>query len=156
MDKSKKILLVVVAAGVIGIFLAMAVVFRTADKKAETKSDAPVPANTEAKLCDGFDWCGIDTLKVPDAVKLQIKGDFLKLSIESNAFTGNPFQNTHMSIPDYISFMDNFYKDPNNREIPTFFILKMGDMTGGNMDSAAAVAYKLKIAQTLKDSGLIK
>ncbi|MEI8176939.1 MAG: hypothetical protein WCG78_08745 [Candidatus Omnitrophota bacterium] len=154
MDTKRKGLLAVIAVSIAGALLVIVSVVRLPEQK--TVPAAESAAAAEPKFNDGADWSAIDMLKAPDGPKQLIKGDILKLTIESSALSGNPLQNEHAVIPDYINYLDNFYRDPDNKPMPVFFALKIADMAGTGSDNASIAAYRLTVMQKLKNTGLIK
>jgi hypothetical protein len=105
---------------------------------------------------NGNDWTNIDSYKISQDDKREVKVMFIKAAIEPGFFKGTPLitYKQHGTYSDYVDVIDKFYKDDVNKEIPLFFTIKIADMIMSKASTTEVNNYRLVIMQKLKQAGL--
>lgn len=129
-----------------------AVDFKKAGQSHISKSSSN---GTQSLVLNGYSWNAIDKYEV-NAYQQSIKNQLLKITLESSLVSGNNVIDPSEPIEVYARYINSFYGDPTNQEIPLFFALKIADLAKNKAPNAVINRYKAAVEQKLKDANLIK
>lgn len=107
-------------------------------------------------LCDGYDWQQIEKLTLSHQEKEEIKENLIKIVIETSAFQGMSIFEARVSLEEYKDYLDNFYQEKDNVQLPLFFALRIADMDINGTPTFILEQYKSAVMKKLREAGLIK
>ncbi|MEI8175717.1 MAG: hypothetical protein WCG78_02495 [Candidatus Omnitrophota bacterium] len=104
-------------------------------------------------LCCGYDWRAIDSYSISDTAQQQIKGNLIRLALESSAFAGAPMVTTGVSVAEYLRQLDAFYAKEENRFFPIYFALQEAVMANTGRGPDEILLYHARAGRKLLDAG---
>ncbi len=119
-------------------------------------SEMPSLAKPRSVIFNGRDWNYIEKMDMPEMEKMNLKASLLRTTLETGIINNNPLITPTDPLGTYLEFVDRFYKDDTNIQVPLAFAMKIADMSGKGVSDVALERYKMALLRKLKQARLIK
>jgi len=96
---------------------------------------------------NGYDWDNINKMKASIFEKTSLKISILQIIIETSMFLKKPVVTDISKLDVYISELDAFYFNQDNRSIPVFFAMKIIEMQQQTIPQENISAYRTLLLQ---------
>ncbi len=131
------------------------IISNTTYKKSPSNSMSRMLAR-DARNLDSVNWNEIENFNIPPTDKLIVKLSMVRVCAEASIINGKPVLTSSGNLNEYVQYIDRFYSDKANADVPLFFAVKIADMAKGGANEMAIQGYRNLVLQKLRDIGIIK